>query len=158
MVRVVFVAAAAGLLAGCLGGCASITRGTTDQIQILSEPPGANVQTSLGHACLTPCILTIPRKDTFNVSFSKPGFHPVQFEVVKRVPPEGAAGFAGNILIGGVVGMVADAATGAAFDHCPKPVSVRLTPLREPPPPPPEFDCGPKMPDHATETVSDRNE
>ena len=145
------------LASGLLAGCASITRGTTDQVQILSEPPGANVQTSLGHACLTPCTLVIPRKDTFTVSFTKAGYHAVQFEVIKRVPPEGAAGFAGNILVGGVVGMVADAATGAAFDHCPKPVSVRLTPTREPAPPPPEFDCGAKMPDQPTETVSDRH-
>ena len=151
--RVAFVAAACGLLAGC----ASITRGTTDQVHFLSEPPGANVQTSLGHACLTPCMLVIPRKDAFTVSFSKPDFHPVQFEVVKRVPLDGAAGFAGNVLIGGAVGMVADAATGAAFDHCPKPVSVKLTPSREPAPPPPEFDCGQNIPEGAPETVTDRH-
>jgi hypothetical protein len=153
MLRAVFAMAALGLLAGC----ASITRGTTDQVQILSEPPGANVQTSLGHACLTPCLLSIPRKDVFTVSFSKPGFHPVQFAVVKRVPPEGAAGFAGNILIGGVVGMVADATTGAAYDHCPNPVAVRLTPSREPVPPTPEFDCGQKAPEGTLSTVADQH-
>jgi hypothetical protein len=45
-------------------------------------------------------------------------------------------GFAGNVLIGGVVGMAADAATGATLEHYPSPVSVTLEPLRAPEPPP----------------------
>jgi hypothetical protein len=40
----------------------------------------------------------------------------------------GAAGFAGNILAGGLIGMGVDAATGAAQDHKPNPVIVTLRP------------------------------
>ena len=43
----------------------------------------------------------------------------------------GAAGFAGNIILGGVVGMAADAATGATLEHFPNPVTVTLTPLKK---------------------------
>lgn len=42
----------------------------------------------------------------------------------------GAAGFAGNVLLGGVVGMGVDAATGATLEHTPNPVNATLRPLR----------------------------
>jgi hypothetical protein len=41
----------------------------------------------------------------------------------------GAAGFAGNIVAGGVVGMVVDASTGATLEHSPNPITVKLRPL-----------------------------
>jgi hypothetical protein len=53
-----------------------------------------------------------------------------------KVAGEGVAGFAGNVLIGGVMGMAADAATGATLEHYPNPVSVTFEPLRAPGPPP----------------------
>ncbi|MGO3927394.1 translation initiation factor 2, partial [Rhodopseudomonas pseudopalustris] len=39
---------------------------------------------------------------------------------------------AGNLLLGGVVGMGVDAATGAAMDHHPNPVVVTLQPVPAP--------------------------
>lgn len=32
-----------------LAGCATVTRGTTNQVQVLSDPTGATAQTTLGH-------------------------------------------------------------------------------------------------------------
>ena len=43
-----------------------------------------------------------------------------------RVAGAGAAGFAGNVLVGGVVGMAVDAATGATLEHYPNPVMLTL--------------------------------
>ena len=45
----------------------------------------------------------------------------------------GAAGFAGNVVAGGVIGMGVDVATGAALEHTPNPVFVALEPERRPP-------------------------
>jgi len=45
----------------------------------------------------------------------------------------GFAGFAGNILLGGIIGMGADAATGATLEHVPNPVSATLVPISRPP-------------------------
>lgn len=59
-----------------LPGCGTITRGTTDQIQILSDPSDAKARTSLGHSCRTPCSLTVSRKDEFIVKFEKEGYQP----------------------------------------------------------------------------------
>jgi PEGA domain len=107
--------------------CATVTRGTTNQMQIQSEPTGADVATSLGHRCTTPCTLTIDRKSEFTVGVSKPGYRLVETPVRVQIAGAGAAGFAGNIIVGGVVGMVADAATGATLEHTPNPLTVTLT-------------------------------
>ena len=117
-------------LAVACAGCASVTRGTTDQVQILSEPPGAEARTSMGQTCVTPCTLQFGRKDEFTVTASKPGYHTVEMAVTTRLAGGGAAGFAGNILIGGVVGMAVDAASGATLEHYPNPVMLNLVPTR----------------------------
>lgn len=118
-----FVLAALALVCA---NCATVTRGTTSQVQIGSEPTGADVATSLGHRCTTPCTLTMDRKSEFTVTMSKPGFKPVEVPVKVQIAGAGAAGFAGNIILGGVVGMVADAATGATLEHVPNPVMATL--------------------------------
>jgi hypothetical protein len=118
-------------LAFIASGCATITRGTTDQIQIHSSPPEAQARTSMGFTCITPCTLQTSRKDEFSVLISKPGYHTVEVPVRTQVAGAGAAGFAGNIILGGVVGMAADAATGATLEHFPNPVTVTLTPLKK---------------------------
>jgi hypothetical protein len=111
-----------------LGACATVTRGTSEQISFNSEPSQAEVRTSIGHTCTTPCSIVVDRKTDFVASFSKAGYRDEQVPVNTRVAGAGAAGFAGNILLGGVVGMVADAATGAALEHFPNPVMVSLAP------------------------------
>jgi hypothetical protein len=123
---------AAVVAALMLCGCASVTRGTSETMQITSEPSGAEARTSLGYACVTPCAFPVSRKDEFAVTITKAGYEPEQVMVRTQVGGGGAAGFAGNIILGGAVGMVADAATGAALDHCPNPVTVFLRPIGKP--------------------------
>ena len=55
----------------------------------------------------------------------------MQVPVSTRIAGAGAAGFAGNILIGGVVGMGVDAATGSTLEHFPNPVLASLVPLKK---------------------------
>lgn len=113
-----------------LGGCGTITRGSTEQVTFTSDPPGAQVQTSIGHTCpATPCTYDVSRKSEFVASFSKDGYEPQQIPVTTRVSGNGGASFAGNVLVGGVIGMAADASTGAALDHTPNPVHAQLLPL-----------------------------
>jgi uncharacterized protein YceK len=131
--RILCTAFAVTGLAITLAGCATITRGTTSQVQIQSDPPGALAQTSTGFSCTTPCTITVPRKDEFSVVFSKPGYRDETVDVKTQVAGAGAAGFAGNILIGGIIGMGADAATGATLEHIPNPVSATLVPVPRPP-------------------------
>lgn len=116
-------------LALAFSGCATITRGTTDQVQIHSTPDGARVTTSMAQSCITPCTLSVGRKDEFTVHYEKEGFRSQDVKVKTQVAGAGAAGFAGNILVGGVIGMGTDLATGATLEHIPNPVSADLTPV-----------------------------
>jgi hypothetical protein len=122
-----------GMLAACamLGGCASVARGTTETISIASTPSGAEAVVSgleTPTTCLTPCAVVAKRNADISISFQKDGYEPRIVQLSKDIPATGAAGFAGNILLGGLIGMGVDAATGAATDHKPNPVIVTLQP------------------------------
>ncbi|WP_426436182.1 translation initiation factor 2 [Bradyrhizobium genosp. P] len=143
--RSVIVAA----LCAALGGCASVTRGTTENISIASTPSGAQADIAgleIPTACVTPCVIQAKRNADIVVTVSKEGFDTQVIPLTKDISGGGGAGFAGNLLLGGVVGMGVDAATGAALDHKPNPVIVTLQPIRPPQPPPVEKRRSPKPP------------
>lgn len=125
-------------LAAALSGCASVTRGTTENISITSTPAGAEATITgldVPTACITPCAIVAKRSADITVSFAKEGYEPEIVALTKEVPATGAAGFAGNVLAGGLIGMGVDAATGAAQDHKPNPVIVTLKPSKPVVPP-----------------------
>ncbi len=107
-------------------GCATVTRGTTNQVTFTSEPPEAAVRTSVGHSCKTPCTLEISRKAEFVATFELDGHKKQEVTVATRIAGAGAAGFAGNALLGGLIGMGVDAATGSTLEHFPNPVFAKL--------------------------------
>jgi hypothetical protein len=112
-----------------LGACATVTRGTTEQVTFMSDPPAA-LRTSTGLTCpTTPCTLEVNRRSEFVATFSREGYANQDVPVQTRVAGAGAAGFAGNVLVGGLVGMGVDAAMGSTLEHYPNPVSVSLAPL-----------------------------
>ncbi|WP_322516945.1 translation initiation factor 2 [Rhodopseudomonas palustris] len=118
-----------------LSGCASVTRGTTENISIASTPSGALASvagTDAPFSCVTPCVVEVNRNADITVSLSKEGYEPQIIPLTREISGGGGAGFAGNILLGGVVGMGVDAATGAAMDHKPNPVVVTLQPVPAP--------------------------
>ena len=113
-----------------LTACATVARGTTNNVVVNYSPADAVVTTSLGHTCKTnPCNLKVSRKEDFTVTAMKDGFQTQQIAVTTKVSKKGAAGMAGNILIGGVIGAGVDVATGAAKDHYPNPVNINLIPV-----------------------------
>jgi hypothetical protein len=107
-----------------VGGCATVTRGSTNKVQFVSEPAGALMTTSTGMNCVTPCTLEVPRKDGFIATFKLAGYETQTINVTTVVQGSGAAGVVGNVLVGGIVGVGVDVVTGAANDHSPNPVSV----------------------------------
>lgn len=112
-----------------LASCSTVTRGTTNQIQVVSNPSEAQVKTSIGNACTTPCSFEVSRKSEFIATISKDGYKSQDVPVKTKVAGAGAAGFAGNVLVGGIVGMGVDAATGATLEHYPNPINVTLEPV-----------------------------
>ena len=117
-------------LASLLGGCATVTRGTTNDIQITSEPSGANAKTSMSQTCVTPCVIKMGRKDEFQVVFNKDGYKEAVIPVKTQVAGAGVAGAAGNVLVGGFVGLGVDMYSGATLEHSPNPVHAVLEPLK----------------------------
>jgi hypothetical protein len=151
-----------------LGACATVVRGSTEQIQFDSEPAGAIMRSTIispcggpcpnttaqggadgapygesdikttpepGPACTTPCTAEVPRNRELMVTFSKPGYQDVTVPLKTKVAGAGAVGVAGNVIIGGAVGVVVDTASGAALDHYPNPLRVNLVPVAKPEPP-----------------------
>ena len=116
----------AGLL---IQGCATITRGTTEVLVIETTPSGADVSLSNGLRCLSPCALEVKRKANLVVDVSKAGYEPARLNVLSEVAGAGAAGMAGNVILGGVIGAGVDAATGATKRLVPNPVRVTLNPI-----------------------------
>lgn len=106
--------------------CSTVTRGTTEDFIVESEPTGANVELSIGEKCETPCSLELKRRNQFDVKVSKSGYKDFSTKVTSEVASGGAAGLAGNILAGGVIGAMVDAGTGAALSLTPNPIKVIL--------------------------------
>jgi hypothetical protein len=124
-------------------GCATITRGTTEQLTVVSQPAGASVRLSSGLTGVTPATFTVPRKGDLMVTITKEGYEPTTVTVSTHLAGAGTAGFVGNALIGGIIGGGIDVATGATLSHQPNPVSVVLAAARKEEPlkpvsPPPE--------------------
>lgn len=120
-------------LAAVTAACATVTRGTKDAWSISTTPPGARVETNSGYFCAaTPCAIEMPRKSSFVATVTKPGYKPAQVTVTHKVANAGAAGVAGNVIVGGLIGIGVDTYTGAAMDLTPNPVSLILEKVDEP--------------------------
>jgi hypothetical protein len=132
--KVIIWALSAAVVSVGVSGCATITRGTTTDFSVESTPPGASVKTSTGFSCdATPCSMKMPRKEAFDATVSKAGYAPVTMHVDSKVSDGGAAGFAGNAVAGGLIGMGIDATSGAMDSLTPNPLKVTLVSVDTPP-------------------------
>jgi len=116
-----------------LAACATITRGTTQAFTVESDPAGATVEMSNGMHCdATPCTFAHLRRNAeFTVTVSKEGYRTSTHNVTHQVSGGGAAGMAGNVLVGGIIGAVVDGSSGAMNDLVPNPLHVTLEPADE---------------------------
>jgi hypothetical protein len=106
-----------------LTACATVTRGERTAWEVNTVPPGASVKT---YCDSTPCAIQMPRRSDFSADIAKPGYKTLKVTVTHKIAADGGVAFAGNALIGGVIGAGVDLATGAALDLTPNPVSVTL--------------------------------
>src|SRR6201998_1803465 len=99
MRRVIAIAVAGASLGGCssmpsFSSVGDYFKSTPPaiQVQLESQPAGADAKTSLGPGCKTPCSVSVPAPDTgFSVTFLLPKFEPatVQVNVIRN--PDGPA-------------------------------------------------------------------
>jgi hypothetical protein len=110
-----------------LPACATVTRGSSQEFTVQSTPPGARVRTSNGFECAsTPCTFRMQRKTAFTATFEMDGYVSETRQVESKMAGAGAAGMAGNLLVGGIVGGVIDASSGAMNDLTPNPLLVEM--------------------------------
>jgi len=111
-----------------VGACATVTRGMHEAFTVETEPSGAMVETSNGlHCDATPCTFArVERKAEFTVTITKPGYRTWTGNVTHHTAGAGAAGMAGNVLVGGLIGVGVDATSGATQDLTPNPLHVAL--------------------------------
>lgn len=114
-----------------IASCATITRGTTEAFVVSTSPPGADVALSNGLSCSTPCSVEVKRKTGFTVRIEKDGYESIETAIVTQVAGAGAAGMAGNVFVGGLIGLAVDAGTGAMNELKPNPLHVNLLALEE---------------------------
>lgn len=107
-------------------GCATVTRGTTQSVAVTSEPQGAKISCNTGPSCRAPCALELKRNSNHTLTAELAGYKPEQAVVTKSVSGGGAAGMAGNLIVGGIIGAGIDATSGAMYDLNPSAVAFYL--------------------------------
>lgn len=116
-------------LVATTAACATVTRGVKEGWTVKSSPPSAAVTTSNGFSCqATPCTFKMLHKAEFDVTITKQGYKPFHAHVIHQVSRDGGLGMAGNVLVGGMVGVVVDVASGAMMELKPNPLIVTLEP------------------------------
>jgi len=116
------------LLGIVAAGCATIMKGTDQEIRVNSTPVGAKVtiKTMGGvqvYEGLTPVKAKIPRKNEYTVTVALEGYK----EVTSNITHESIEGwFWGNLICGGVIGIVVDVVNGAMHHLGPEEISVVL--------------------------------
>jgi len=117
-------------------GCGTVTRGTKQGVKFVSEPSGASVtvkraqKVDMRWDCVTPCELQLSRKRDFDVTFELEGYKPAEARLASRLGAKGGAtAVPGNFVLGGGVGFIVDAGTGANMQLKPDPMRARLAPL-----------------------------
>jgi len=105
-------------------------KGTTDQITVISDPPGAQVSSNDSNVGVTPVSFTVPSKKDLNIQVSKTGYQPqtMQNEANFRWGYEIWAFLV--YIIPGVV----DCADGAAWGHDNLVMTTHLEPVAQPSP------------------------
>jgi len=103
-------------------GCATIVSGRTQKVSISSNPSGAKVIVN-GMEQKSPCMVILDRSiPSYTIVIEKEGYQPITYELTR-----GVNGWVfGNIILGGVIGVMIDVVSGSVYAFYPNNVSVNL--------------------------------
>lgn len=115
------------LLVGCLslfllGSCATIVSGSRQDVKFMSNPSNATIYVDDMPIGKTPLETKLARNKNYKVSIKLEGYHPYEIQITKKFN----AWYLGNILFGGIIGLVVDPITGAIYQLTPKEVNAQL--------------------------------
>lgn len=125
--RVPRTALSAAMLAGGLGlataGCATIVQGKHQEVSISSSPTGAQVVVDSSSVGDTPVVVKLTRKNKHTIRIALEGYQPYDL-----ITTRGTSGWVwGNIVFGGLIGLIVDASTGAFYEVKPEMVQATLS-------------------------------
>lgn len=134
--RSICASVCAGMLIG-QAGCASVMSGRYADVAISSNPPDAHVtvQNQRGEtvaAANTPAVVKLKRGNGFlkpahyTATIVSPGYEPTEVAINPKVNPW----IFGNVIFGGLIGLVVDPATGAMWNLSPDEVSHELVAIQ----------------------------
>lgn len=118
-----------------LSGCATIIEGTDQPIGLITTPPGATCNLTregkvIAQISPTPGQIVIEKtKHDILIECNKEGYQRAQ--VIAKSTFSGTT--FGNILAGGIIGVVVDASSGANNEY-PESITIQMTPLGQPVP------------------------
>lgn len=106
--------------------CASIVKGTNQQVKIDSEPT-AQIQViadsgQVYYEGKVPTSIKLPKKNSYTVKFTKDGYEGKTVPITQSFE----TWYIGNLLCGGIPGFVVDAVTGAMYKLEPNHINVNL--------------------------------
>lgn len=132
-----FTGLGCGLVALLSLGCATVMNGRHAEVAIKSQPAGArvSVQNEKGETVATsktPGRVTLKRSNglfrkapRYTAFIEKPGYETTQVSINPKWNPW----ILGNVVLGGVIGLAADSATGAIWRYSPDEIDQPLSPL-----------------------------
>jgi len=94
-----------------LTGCATLFKGTTEEVSFNSDPQKAEVWVNGTNMGTTPLALKLGSKKTYQIEFKKDGFKSKAYNITNHI----GAGWIILDVFSGLVGVVIDAATGAWY-------------------------------------------
>lgn len=109
-------------LAFILTGCATIVLTPSQKVGISSMPAGAEVTDNGNFLGKTPIVADLKRKDTHIIKIQLQGYQPYEIALSQK-----ASGWLlGNILFGGIPGIIIDAMTGSIYVLSPEQIQIEL--------------------------------
>jgi hypothetical protein len=105
-----------------LSSCATIIHGSRQDVGFSSNPTGASVTINGANFGNTPTVVKLKRSDTQAVKISLDGYLPYEVVLTRKVD----GWIAGNIIFGGIIGLIVDAADGAMYKLSPEQLTAEL--------------------------------
>jgi PEGA domain-containing protein len=105
-----------------VAACATIMHGSSQQVGINSQPTGATVVVDSQTVGVTPVAAKLGRNRTHRVTVTMAGYEPYEMVTTRKT-----SGWVwGNIVFGGLIGLIVDASTGGLYDVKPEQINAQL--------------------------------
>jgi hypothetical protein len=116
------ITAFALIVAMLFTSCATIVSGSKQNVKFMSNPSQATIVIDNVEVGKTPFETKLARKSSHTVKIKLDGYKPFETTLTRKFN----AWFIGNILFGGLVGLVVDPLTGAMYRLTPKEVNAEM--------------------------------